>query len=179
MSLTGRFAPPLLQDCSFDIERSKETTGRVVVCRELGIINSFTLESSFLGPSVGGRGGYHYNVRSYEQVGEAIGKAILRTFRGPPEGMDLSTVIKDLVSIAGFREGEEGRRRRGGVVSDGSNDLKEDHGSDTGDSDQEEEEEERDGHGLLRAMVGCPEQKKVRMIMRSISCVEKQARRAL
>lgn len=35
----------------FDIERSKESTGRVVVFRELGIHHSYTLEASLCGSS--------------------------------------------------------------------------------------------------------------------------------
>lgn len=36
-----------LKDCSFRMEKSKESTARVVVFKEFGIANSFTLESSF------------------------------------------------------------------------------------------------------------------------------------
>jgi hypothetical protein len=35
--------------CSFKIEKSKESTGRVVVFRDFNIMNSFTLECSFHG----------------------------------------------------------------------------------------------------------------------------------
>jgi hypothetical protein len=41
------------KDCLFKMEKSKETTARIVVYRELGINNSYTLEASFYGPSSG------------------------------------------------------------------------------------------------------------------------------
>lgn len=37
------------QETSFLIQKSKEATGRVVMHREFGIINSYTLEVSFCG----------------------------------------------------------------------------------------------------------------------------------
>ena len=40
-------------ECNFKVQRSKESTARVVVWRECGIPNSFTLEASFAGPTIG------------------------------------------------------------------------------------------------------------------------------
>ena len=36
-------------DCSFKVNKAKEAAGRVVVCRELGLTNSYTMEASFAG----------------------------------------------------------------------------------------------------------------------------------
>lgn len=38
------------KDCRFNIDKSKESTARVVCFWELGILNSFTLETTFYGP---------------------------------------------------------------------------------------------------------------------------------
>lgn len=38
-------------DCKFQIEKEKEGTGRVVFFKEMGVLNSYTLEASFYGPS--------------------------------------------------------------------------------------------------------------------------------
>lgn len=38
------------KDCWFNVEKCKESTARVVCFWELGILNSFTLETSFYGP---------------------------------------------------------------------------------------------------------------------------------
>jgi len=38
-------------DCKFRMEKSKESTARIVIYKQLGILCSYTLEASFLGPS--------------------------------------------------------------------------------------------------------------------------------
>jgi len=37
-------------DCAFAVQKSKESTARVVGWKELNITNTFTLEASFCGP---------------------------------------------------------------------------------------------------------------------------------
>lgn len=37
------------QNCSFVVEKAKETTARVVVWRQIGVIRSYTMESSYCG----------------------------------------------------------------------------------------------------------------------------------
>eukprot|EP00282_Hemiselmis_andersenii_P041655 CAMPEP_0172055604 /NCGR_PEP_ID=MMETSP1043-20130122/5362_1 /TAXON_ID=464988 /ORGANISM="Hemiselmis andersenii, Strain CCMP441" /LENGTH=467 /DNA_ID=CAMNT_0012714999 /DNA_START=9 /DNA_END=1409 /DNA_ORIENTATION=- len=83
------------KDCRFDVDRSKENTGRVVVYREVGILHSFTLEASFCGaeapqpppPSPDIRTGtvppappplpsYHFNSEDLEQVGTDMIQAL-------------------------------------------------------------------------------------------------------
>jgi hypothetical protein len=39
--------------CKYTIDKSKETTARVVLRQEMGIINSFTLESTYCGMDIG------------------------------------------------------------------------------------------------------------------------------
>ena len=39
--------------CNFNVQKSKENTARVVVWRRFSLLNSFTLECSFMGPSKG------------------------------------------------------------------------------------------------------------------------------
>jgi len=40
-----------INDCDFAIQKCKETTGRVVMNREFNVAFSYTLESSFCGPT--------------------------------------------------------------------------------------------------------------------------------
>ena len=40
-------------DCSFAVQKSKESTARVVGWKEMGITNCYTLESSFCGSDFG------------------------------------------------------------------------------------------------------------------------------
>jgi len=41
-----------LKDCKFASEKEKETTARIVLFKELGILNSYTLESTFYGSDI-------------------------------------------------------------------------------------------------------------------------------
>lgn len=53
--LVSKAAPDAFSfaDCNFRVQKSKESTARVVGWRELGLLNSLTLEASFAGPSKG------------------------------------------------------------------------------------------------------------------------------
>jgi hypothetical protein len=58
------------EDCCFAIQKSKETCGRVVMWREFNLINSFTLEVSFMGPNKGALSGLHFNTTHLQQMGK-------------------------------------------------------------------------------------------------------------
>ena len=49
------------EDCHFEVQKARESTARVVMWREFNLINSFTLEASFCGPSKGTHKGCHFN----------------------------------------------------------------------------------------------------------------------
>ena len=49
------------EDCSFSVQKSKESTMRVVMWKELGITNTFTAEASFCGCDQGKYADYHFN----------------------------------------------------------------------------------------------------------------------
>ena len=49
------------EQCSFAIQKIKEGAGRVVIYKEIGIINSYTLECSFCGCSKGLYKDFHFN----------------------------------------------------------------------------------------------------------------------
>ena len=69
-----------LHHSRWTVDKRKEGTGRVVVCRKMGIPASYTFESSFLGPNNGQRNGFHYNLFDYMRMGVAFGKAIYTSF---------------------------------------------------------------------------------------------------
>ncbi|KAL2094064.1 hypothetical protein ACEWY4_011376 [Coilia grayii] len=56
------------QNCKFKVQQSKKGTGRVALWK-LGILNSFTLETSFCGSSIGQRKGTHFSIRDLENLG--------------------------------------------------------------------------------------------------------------
>ncbi|KAL8197555.1 UNVERIFIED_CONTAM: Cytosolic carboxypeptidase 4 [Gekko kuhli] len=43
----------LMSSCNFLVEKSREATARVVVWREMGVLRSYTMESTFCGCSHG------------------------------------------------------------------------------------------------------------------------------
>lgn len=60
------------EDCCFAVQKSKETCGRIVMWREFNLINSFTLEQSFMGPNRGVNAGMHFNTTHMRELGRAF-----------------------------------------------------------------------------------------------------------
>ncbi|XP_066446271.1 cytosolic carboxypeptidase 2-like isoform X2 [Eleutherodactylus coqui] len=54
--------------CKFKVQRNKEGTGRVVMWK-MGIRNSYTLEATFCGSSLGKRRGSHFSTKDLESLG--------------------------------------------------------------------------------------------------------------
>jgi len=63
--------------CGFGVNKSKESTGRVVVWREFSIQNSYTLEVSFCGPTGGSKNGFHFKMQDLINMGKSFAKTIL------------------------------------------------------------------------------------------------------
>nr|KAF6468867.1 ATP/GTP binding protein like 3 [Molossus molossus] len=54
--------------CKFNVQKSKEGTGRVVMWK-MGIRNSFTMEATFCGSTLGSKRGTHFNIKDLESMG--------------------------------------------------------------------------------------------------------------
>ncbi|KAF6275783.1 ATP/GTP binding protein like 3 [Rhinolophus ferrumequinum] len=54
--------------CKFNVRKSKEGTGRVVMWK-MGIRNSFTMEATFCGSTLGKKQGTHFNTKDLESMG--------------------------------------------------------------------------------------------------------------
>ncbi|KAL2777711.1 cytosolic carboxypeptidase 3 isoform a [Daubentonia madagascariensis] len=54
--------------CKFNIQKSKEGTGRVVMWK-MGIRNSFTMEATFCGSTLGNKRGTHFNTKDLGSMG--------------------------------------------------------------------------------------------------------------
>ena len=50
------------EDCAFMVHKSKESCGRIVMWREFNLVNSYTCEASFCGPTRGIHNGCHFNI---------------------------------------------------------------------------------------------------------------------
>lgn len=64
------------EDCHFEVQKARESTARVVMWREFNLINSFTLEASFCGPSKGTHKGCHFNPTILNMMGQSFCKTL-------------------------------------------------------------------------------------------------------
>lgn len=80
------------EDCNFKVQKSKESTARVVVFREFNLVNSFTLEASFAGPSMGDDEGFHYGSQRLQDMGVAFCQGLLEYCDPDPVGPSRSTM---------------------------------------------------------------------------------------
>jgi len=63
-------------DCNFNIQKERETTGRVAIRKEFSIINSYTLEASFFGPDKGIYQDCHFTPGQLKNVGRSFWVAL-------------------------------------------------------------------------------------------------------
>ncbi|XP_038625762.1 cytosolic carboxypeptidase 1 isoform X2 [Tachyglossus aculeatus] len=67
-----------MSSCSFVVEKSKESTARVVVWREIGVKRSYTMESTLCGCDQGKYKGLQIGTRELEEMGAKFCVALLR-----------------------------------------------------------------------------------------------------
>ncbi|KAI8617495.1 hypothetical protein BC830DRAFT_1113250 [Chytriomyces sp. MP71] len=69
-SLLATLSPVFDQsNCKYSVEKTKESTARVVMWREMGVVGSYTLESSYCGADVGEKKGLQLQIPDLEKVG--------------------------------------------------------------------------------------------------------------
>ncbi|KAJ3112655.1 Cytosolic carboxypeptidase 2, partial [Physocladia obscura] len=77
--------------CQFKMQLSKQGTGRICVRTRFGIVNSFTIESSFCGTddSCGSSAGWHFGTDDLERMGRGVGITLYDYFicEGMREGV--------------------------------------------------------------------------------------------
>lgn len=64
-------------DCNWTMQKAKEGTFRMAIYRETGVINTFTLESSFCGPDCGKHADFHFNTEHLQEIGRHLCDALL------------------------------------------------------------------------------------------------------
>lgn len=57
-------------NCNFVVQKARESTARVVMWREFNLINSFTLECSFCGPTSGLYKDCHFTISILKELGQ-------------------------------------------------------------------------------------------------------------
>ncbi len=81
-------------DCNFAVQKAKESTARVVIWKEQGITNSFTLEASFCGADQGKFADYHFNTDLLQEVGHRFCDTILDFC--DPDQVKVKAVLEEL-----------------------------------------------------------------------------------
>ncbi|XP_064169259.1 cytosolic carboxypeptidase 2 isoform X1 [Anguilla rostrata] len=94
------------RSCKFRVQKSKEGTGRVVMWK-LGVANSYTMESTFGGSTLGNRKGTHFSTQDLKSLGYHFCDTLL-DFCDP----DPTKVTACLAELAAMRR--EARLRLGG-----------------------------------------------------------------
>ncbi|XP_062924897.1 cytosolic carboxypeptidase 1 isoform X3 [Mobula hypostoma] len=91
-----------MSSCSFVVEKSKESTARVVVWREVGVTRSYTMESTYCGCDQGKYKGQQIGTRQLEEMGAKFCISLLRLkkmtsveCRLPPSLLDVENDLID------------------------------------------------------------------------------------
>lgn len=89
-------------DCVFGLQKAKEATARIVLYRELGIVNSFTMEASFCGSNFGKFADFHFNQEHLQQVGHDFCEGLLDFYS--PDQIKVKLIMEELDLITPFEE---------------------------------------------------------------------------
>ncbi|OMJ93182.1 hypothetical protein SteCoe_3873 [Stentor coeruleus] len=89
-------------DCVFGLQKAKESTARIVIYKELGIINSFTMEASFCGASIGKHADFHFNQEHLQQLGHDFCEALL-DFCSPDQSK-VKVIMEELEMLNPYEE---------------------------------------------------------------------------
>ncbi|CAF1387178.1 unnamed protein product, partial [Didymodactylos carnosus] len=95
--IMSRTAPEMFafDYCKFHIDRCKESTGRVVMWKEMCIKNSFTLEASFAGSSIVEKP-CHFNIKDYEDFGRCICHSLHHYMEALADSNRLNSIFSDI-----------------------------------------------------------------------------------
>ncbi|XP_053573620.1 cytosolic carboxypeptidase 4 [Bombina bombina] len=80
--ILNKIAPAFsMANCSFVVEKARESTARVVVWREIGVLRSYTMESTYCGFNQGSYKGLQVGTKELEEMGAkfCLGLLILQT----------------------------------------------------------------------------------------------------
>lgn len=91
-------------DCSFAVKKGRESTARVVVSKEINILNSFTLEATFCGSNYGPLKHCHMNIGHLQEVGSSLCDSILNYFISEGVVKDTVTVPHNVKAVLAFEK---------------------------------------------------------------------------
>jgi hypothetical protein len=93
-----------LPDCKFKVQKSKESTSRVVAFREFGIGLSYTMEASFMGSSASD---YHFGSQDLEEIGHDWCRALLTLSESMRDENKVETLAKEAVALLAAATAED------------------------------------------------------------------------
>ncbi|XP_064653277.1 cytosolic carboxypeptidase 1-like isoform X2 [Lineus longissimus] len=129
-----------LSNCSNIVEKTKEGSARVVVWRQIRIVRSYTMESSYCGCDQGQYRGLHISTRELEEMGRKFAEALLKIKNTRSRPSDSSTTLQ--IQSSDTRE-DQGLELQGATAGELVDDL--DGGESTSsDEDQYEEDDEEE-----------------------------------
>uniref|UniRef100_A0A6P7FPX0 Cytosolic carboxypeptidase 2-like isoform X2 n=1 Tax=Diabrotica virgifera virgifera TaxID=50390 RepID=A0A6P7FPX0_DIAVI len=119
------------ESCKFKIKKNKEGTGRVVMWM-MGIANSYTLETSLAGSTLGCRADTHFSIQDLEQMGKTFCQTLLDFYDEDPKKEKLRVkIVERLV-------------KEGSNAEEPTNIKLSDYSSDDGDTSNSSDEVGRD-----------------------------------
>lgn len=93
------------ESCKFRVTKAKEGTGRIVMWM-MGIANSYTMEASFAGSTMGGRIESHFTTQDFEQMGKSFCQTLLDYYDEDPRKEKLRVKIIDRLAKEGSNADE-------------------------------------------------------------------------
>lgn len=82
--------------CNFVVQKAREATARVVMWKEFNLINSFTLETTFCGPTEGRLQDCHFTINTLRECGKNFCKTLLDYASNEPK---VREAIRELETI--------------------------------------------------------------------------------
>lgn len=119
----GHFSLPFSR---FHVKASKESTGRVNTWRELKIMNTFTIEATFCGSTIGPLRNFQFSQTEFEQVGPIVCDTLLDYF--DPDPTKYNVILDELRNNRDKKNGD-------GDSSDSGEEESDSGGSDSSESD--------------------------------------------
>jgi hypothetical protein len=104
-------------DCLFGVQKAKESTARIVLFKEFGITNSYTIEASFCGASFGNKADFHFNQEELQEFGHEFCEALLvmcsdsQLVKSISDELDVPPPFEEEIQDE-IPEEEESRRRK-------------------------------------------------------------------
>ncbi|CAL1548208.1 unnamed protein product [Lymnaea stagnalis] len=87
------------KSCKFSIRKCKESTGRVVMWRQMGIYNSFTLEATFSGTMTDRTKCRHFNILDFMEMGKVLAEVLMDYEKIQQDEVQHTKTVRDLTKV--------------------------------------------------------------------------------